>query len=115
VPFETKQTDLASGVVVLAVSGSMTMGGELQRFEWQVERLIKENKNRLVLEGSQLTYLDSAGIGVLVKCSGLAKAAGGRLHLAAPTERVMNTLKMVSLDTLLAIDASLDAAVAALG
>ena len=77
-PFETKETDLASGVVVLAVSGSMTMGGELQRFEWQVERLIKENKNRLVLEASQLTYLDSAGIGVLVKISGLAKGAGGR-------------------------------------
>lgn len=112
-PFETQQTDLASGVVVLAIDGSMTMGGQLQRFEWLVEGLIKNDQNRLVIDGSKLNYLDSAGIGVVVKCSGVAKGSGGKLHLAALSERVLGTLKLLNLDSILAIYPSLDEAVAA--
>ena len=113
-PFETTQTNHESGVVLLALSGSLTMGNQLQRLEWLVEELVKKNQTRIVMDLSQISYLDSAGIGVILKCSGLAKQAGGHLNLAAPTERVLSTLKLVSLDTILTINATPAEAISAL-
>jgi anti-sigma B factor antagonist len=113
-PFELEQTTLDSGVVVLTLSGTMTMGNQLQRFEWTVEEATKNNQNRIVLDMSQIAYLDSSGIGVLVGCTGKVKSAGGQLRLAGVTDRVMSILKMTGVDRVLNLDLGKDAAIAAL-
>ena len=65
-PFEVERTALDSGVMVLSLSGSMTMGNQIQQFEWTLQELTKKNQNRIVLDMSKITYVDSSAIGVLV-------------------------------------------------
>jgi anti-sigma B factor antagonist len=112
-PFETNRTPLDSGVLVLILTGTMTMGTQLQRFEWMVEELTKSQQNRIVVDMSEITYVDSSAIGVLVGCYGTVKNSGGQFRLAGLTDRVAKIFKMGGVDTVLLIDANRDAAVAA--
>jgi anti-anti-sigma regulatory factor len=59
-PFEVERSALDSGVTVLVLSGSMTMGNELQQLEWTLQELTRKNQNRIVLDMSKISYLDSA-------------------------------------------------------
>ncbi len=113
-PFDTEQNTLESGVLVIALSGTMTMGNQLQRFEWMIEELTKNNQNKIVFDMSKITYLDSSGIGVLVKCSALIRNSGGKLRLAGLNDRVLATLKLVGLDEVLPINPTMEEAISAL-
>ena len=114
-PFELERSDLESGIVVLAPAGTLTMGNQLQRLEWIVEELAAKNQNRAVLDMAKVTYLDSSAIGVIIACSTKLKKAGGQLRLSGVTERVFQILQMTGIDTVIALDADRDAAIAALG
>ncbi len=113
-PFETEQSTLDSGVLILALSGSMTMGNQLQRFEWMIRELAKQNQNRIVIDMSNVSYLDSSAIGVLVVCYGLVKDSGGQLRLAGLTSRVATVFKMSGVDGLLPSDQTRGEAVSAI-
>jgi anti-anti-sigma factor len=114
-PFEVDRKSLESGVTVLTLTGSMTMGTQLQSFEWLVEDLTKNQQNRIVFDMSGITYVDSSAIGVIVACFGRAKAAGGALRVSGLTDRVATIFKMVGIDSVLLIDPTREAAVASLG
>jgi anti-anti-sigma factor len=114
-PFETDRTQLDSGVLLFTLSGTMTMGTQLQRFEWLVDELTKSQQNRIVVDMSGITYVDSSAIGVMVGCFGTVKNAGGQFRLAALNDRVAKIFKMGGVDTVLLIDPTRDAAVAAFG
>jgi anti-sigma B factor antagonist len=114
-PFETNRTPLESGVLALTLSGTMTMGTQLQRFEWMVEELTKNQQNRIVVDMSGVTYVDSSAVGVLVACHGMVKQAGGQFRLAGLSDRVAKILKMAGVDMVLLIDPNRDAAVAGFG
>lgn len=113
-PLDVERSDLESGVVLLALTGSLTMGNQLMKLEWLVEELIKEEHNRIVLEMSGITYLDSSSIGVLVGCNGKIAASGGQLRLAAVTARVAAVLSLSKIDTVLSINPTQGDAVSAL-
>ena len=112
-PFDVDRKNLDSGIVVLAISGTMTMGNQVQKFEWDAQELIKNGHNRIVLDMSRMTYLDSSAIGVLVSCHGKTRESGGELRLAGITDRVKMILKMTGLDQLLHLHPTRDEAVAA--
>jgi anti-sigma B factor antagonist len=111
-PFETNRTATESGVVVLTLTGTMTMGTQLQRFEWQVDELLKGQQKRIVVDMSGISYLDSSAIGVLVGVQGVVKNAGGELRLAGVTDRVAKIFKLSGVDTVLNVDPNRDAALA---
>ena len=113
-PFDTEQVTLDSGILLLALSGTMTMGNLLQKLEWTIEELTKTNQNKIIVDMSKISYLDSSGMGVLVKCSALVKNAGGQFRLAGIADKVLATLKMVGLDGVLPISATREDAVASI-
>jgi anti-sigma B factor antagonist len=113
-PFDVARSALDSGVVVLALSGTMTMGNQLQKFEWDIQELLKNNQNRIVLDISDVSYLDSSAIGVLVGSHGKVRDSGGDLRLAGATARIASIFKMTGIDSLLHLDPSRDAAISAL-
>jgi anti-sigma B factor antagonist len=114
-PFETERTSLESGVQVLALSGTMTMGNQLQKFEWLVEELSKGPEKRIVVDMSKITYLDSSAIGVLVGSHGLVRNAGGQFRLAGLSDRVVAIFKMTGLEGVLQSSPTRDEAVSAVG
>jgi anti-sigma B factor antagonist len=111
-PFETNRTPLDSGVLALTLTGTMTMGTQLQKFEWMVEELTKNQQTRIVVDMSGITYIDSSAIGALVACHSLVKQSGGQFRLAGLNARVAKIFKMGGVDSVLLIDPTRDAAVA---
>lgn len=113
-PFSTERRNDESGIVVMAITGTMTMGNQLLQLEWSVGDLIKNQQNRIVFDMSKVTHIDSSAIGILVTCHGNVRNSGGELRFAGVTDQVLTILRMVSLDKLLPLDASVDAAVTAI-
>lgn len=96
-----QKNQLDSGVVVLQVSGTLTLGRDCQQVEWQVEDLVKEKQTKVVLDVSGLKQIDSTGVGIVVMCSGKLKKAGGELRIAGAGGMVENVLKMTSIDQMI--------------
>ena len=113
-PFEVERSAVDSGVVVLALSGTMTMGNQLQQLEWTIQELTKNNQNRIVLDMSKITYLDSSALGVLIGCHGSLRGTGGQLRLAGVSGRISAVLKMTGTDKVLSVDPTRADSVAAL-
>lgn len=113
-PFETERKALDSGIVVLALSGTMTMGNQLQQLEWTVGELTKNKQSKIVLDMTRVTFIDSSAIGVLAACYGNVSGAGGHLRVAGVCDRVLTILRMVKVDTFLPLDATADASVSAM-
>jgi anti-sigma B factor antagonist len=105
-PLKVDRTTQDSGVELFTLNGSLTLGREAQAFEWSVEELIKSGTTRIVLDMTNISFVDSAGIGILVGCHGKVSAAGGQLRLAAVNGRVMNVLKITKVDSIMLTDAS---------
>jgi anti-sigma B factor antagonist len=113
-PLKVDRSTLESGVEVIKLGGSLTLGRDAQNFEFSVEELIKNQKTRIVLEMSEVSFVDSAGIGILVGCHGKVNTAGGSLRMAGVSPRVLNVLRITKVDSILALDDDLAASLAAI-
>jgi anti-anti-sigma factor len=99
-PVETKQ--VSPGTVVVAVSGRLVLGREVERLESAVKELAEEMPGRVVFDLTGLDYADSAGIGTFVACLTLIKKAGGEMRLAGVNARVLKLFQLTGIDRLMA-------------
>lgn len=88
------QHDIGFGIVVLYVQGRLTLGRSAQDLEWKVEDLLKQQLPRVVFDLSELEFLDSTGIGIIVMCAAKLKEAGGGLRIAGASGGVAHTLHL---------------------
>jgi anti-sigma B factor antagonist len=70
-----------------------------------LDSLIRRGVRRVVLDLSDLNYIDAMGVGELVCAFRAMNTAGGRLRIAYANERVRRMLHTAGLFTLLAGDA----------
>ena len=90
------------------------MGNQLQNLEWTIDDLTKKQQNRIVMDLSGITYVDSSAIGVLIACHTAVRNAGGEMRVAGVNTRVASILKMTGVNTVLTVDPTRDDSVAAL-
>ncbi|MCJ1700382.1 STAS domain-containing protein [Rathayibacter festucae] len=88
-------------ITVIAASGKLNMVAAPQLRD-VVRRSIAEGSARLVVDLSDVAFLDSSGLGALVACLKSARQAGGDLRIAAPSKQVMMVLQLSNLDRVLA-------------
>ena len=112
-PFEIDQAKLGSGIHILTLTGTMTMGEQLQTLEGTVRGLAQVQGARVVIDMAGIGYIDSSALGVLVSCHSILKKAGGQLRLSGLIERVSRIIHLGGADGVLVIDSTKDAAVAA--
>jgi anti-sigma B factor antagonist len=74
----------------------------------------EEARGRIVLELSELEFVDSTGLSILVEYHQETRMAGGRLILVAPRPNVVRVLGITGLDRHLMVCERLDEAIAAL-
>jgi anti-sigma B factor antagonist len=111
---ETKTRKLESGVTVVEISGRLNLGNFLLSIESGIKRLIDQGARKLIVDLSQVNYIDSSGIGMLVACAGHMEQASGRLRIAGAQGTVAIALGVVHMERIAALEETVEAAVAAL-
>ena len=99
---------------VLRVEGSLKVGETARALAESCERIARDRKGALVLDLSQLDYIDSTGVGVLVGALKRFRDGQRQILLAAPQRRILAGLRVTHLDTVFRIFDTLDQALAAL-
>ena len=79
------------------------------KFKKDVKSLFPGSK-RIVLDLARVTYMDSSGIGALVKCFSKLKKSGGALRLAGVKGMVEGVLKLTRVNTVIGTYPTADAA-----
>jgi anti-anti-sigma factor len=99
-------------VVVFALAGKLTLGRDCQRVEWLVDDMLREGKLNAIFDLSGLSFIDSAGVGIVVMCFGKLKKAGGAFVLAGAKGYVENTFKMTHVNQVIQMFPNVEAAAA---
>jgi len=85
------------GVVLVHVTGTLTTNDTWGQLKETVAGLVREGDRNVVLNLSQLSFVDSSFIGELVACSLVVARAGGALRLASTSRRVSELLLVTRL------------------
>ena len=84
-------------VIVLDISGRITLGEGNVMLREIVRDLAEQGKKRIVLNLGEVNYIDSSGVGELVKTHTTVRNKGGELKLANLNKRVQDLLQMTRL------------------
>ncbi|HUO24453.1 MAG TPA: STAS domain-containing protein [Candidatus Aquilonibacter sp.] len=95
-PMKTN-TRQVGDVLVLDVSGRITLGEGNVMLREIVRDLADKGNRRIVLNLSEVSYVDSSGLGELVKTHTTIRNKGGELKLASLNKRVHDLLQMTRL------------------
>lgn len=85
------------GVSILVLSGQLTGGGGDEEFREAIDTLLASDRNKILVDFSEVTFMDSTGMGELVSGHRTVERFGGRLKLLNPSKRVHNSLTMTKL------------------
>jgi anti-sigma B factor antagonist len=91
------------GVSVLGLNGRIILGEESSSLRERVKNLIAEGRKKIVLNMADVTYIDSAGLGILVAAHVSAKNNGAALHLSNLGNKFHDVLQLTRLLTVFSV------------
>ncbi len=101
------------GFTVLNVEGVIKLGESAQFFAQTLERALDHDEGHVIIDFSQINYIDSTGIGELVGYLGRFRDFERELILVNPSERIRKLLAVARLAELFPTYDSVEAAIAA--
>ncbi|MFZ0639943.1 MAG: STAS domain-containing protein [Candidatus Acidiferrales bacterium] len=87
------------GVTAVDLDGRIVLGEESNSFRERVKSLLANNHKNIVLNMSNVTYIDSAGLGTLVATFHSARSQGGTLKLCNLGSKFKEVLQVTKLMT----------------
>ncbi len=102
-------------VKLVKLRGRLNLGDAVDRFRDTLGDLMNSGDTRIVLDLSEVPWIDSSGIGLLVKILTSAKQKGGSVKLLNPSKFTVQTLKMICLLDLFEVFDDQERAVASFG
>lgn len=88
-----------NGITVLDIEGRIVLGEESNSFRERVKGLLAAGKRKIVLNMSNVSYIDSAGLGTLVATFHSARTQGATLKLANLGSKFREVLQVTKLMT----------------
>ncbi len=102
-------------VKLVKLRGRLNLGDSVDRLRDTLADLMSSGDTRVVLDLSEVPWIDSSGIGLLVKILTSAKQKGGSIKLLNPSKFTVQTLKMICLLDLFEVFDDQERAVASFG
>jgi anti-sigma B factor antagonist len=99
---------------VLEVAGEVDVYTAPRLRERLIE-LVEGGARSVIVDLTQVEFLDSTGLGVLVGALKRLRAAGGSLGLVCGQERLLKIFRITALDRVFSLYDTVDAATAAMG
>jgi anti-sigma B factor antagonist len=98
-------------VTIMSVQGDLVIGEPEATFKRTVTRLLEEGKVNLLVDLSEVGFLDSSGLGALVRAMTNSQKEGGQTKLLNAGPQVRRLLEMTKLDSVFEIHDNLERAV----
>jgi anti-sigma B factor antagonist len=93
-------TERKSGdVTILNVEGKILLGEGDVQLKRKIDELIERKETKLLLNLANVPYMDSGGLGEIVRSYTTVKRAGGELKLLNATKRISDLLTITKLIT----------------
>lgn len=86
-------------VTIIDMSGKMTLGEGDELLRDKVNSLVQQGQKRIVLNLAEVPYIDSAGLGEIVRTYTTVSRNGGSLKLLNLTKRIQDLLSITKLLT----------------
>ena len=86
-------------VVVLDLKGKITLGEGDELLKDKVNSLVNQGQKKIVLNLADVPYIDSAGLGEIVRTYTTVSRQGGQLKLVNLTKRITDLLSITKLLT----------------
>ncbi len=87
------------GVTILDLHGKMLIGEGDELLREKINQLVENGTERIVLNLAEVPYVDSAGLGEIVRCYTTVKHKNGELKLLHLTKRIHDLLSITKLLT----------------
>jgi anti-sigma B factor antagonist len=98
-------------VTILTVSGDLVIGEPESMFKKTVTRLLEEGQIYLLVDLKDVSFLDSSGLGALVRALTNSQKEGGQTKLLNAGPQVRKLLEMTKLDSVFELHDDLERAV----
>ena len=86
-------------VTIMDVKGKLTLGGGDEVLKDKINSLVLQGRKKLVLNLAEVPYIDSAGLGEIVRTYTTVSRQGGSLKLLSLTKRITDLLAITKLLT----------------
>ena len=86
-------------IVVLDLKGKMTLGEGDELLKDKINSLVHQGRRKIVLNLEQVPYIDSAGLGEIVRTYTTISREGGSMKLLNLTKRITDLLSITKLLT----------------
>jgi anti-sigma B factor antagonist len=98
-------------VTILTVSGDLVIGEPESAFKKAVTRLLEAGRIYLLVDLKDVSFLDSSGLGALVRALTNSQKEGGQTKLLNAGPQVQKLLEMTKLDSVFELHNDLERAV----
>jgi anti-sigma B factor antagonist len=99
------ETRRVGKVTIVKCSGRIVAGGEAESLHQHVNRLLPAERH-ILMDLAEVGFVDSSGLGMLVRLLAAVRSARGELKLCAAGKAVAHTLNITNLDRLFETHAS---------
>jgi anti-sigma B factor antagonist len=87
------------GVTILDLHGKMLIGEGDELLREKINQLVENGTEKIVLNLAEVPYVDSAGLGEIVRCYTTVSRKNGKLKLLHLTKRIHDLLSITKLLT----------------
>jgi anti-sigma B factor antagonist len=89
----------SGSVAVVDLSGKIILGDSADKLLNTAKELVRQGERNLLFNMMEVPYVDSAGLGVFVKCHHAATENNGRFMLVNVSGRIRDLLRITKLHT----------------
>ena len=90
-------TRKAGDVVIIDVEGKILLGEGDVEIKQTVDDLLRKGHKKILLNLAKVPYLDSAGLGEIIRCFTALRKNGGHFRLLSPNKRILDLLSITKL------------------
>jgi len=88
---------LAGEVTILDIEGKILLGAGDIEIKQAIDDLLADGRRNVLLNLAKVPYIDSAGLGQIIRSFTAIRKAGGALKLLSPNPRVVDLLTVTKL------------------
>ncbi len=90
-------TRKSANVIIIDVDGKIVLGDGDVEIKKTVDQFLSRGSKNFILNLARVPYLDSAGLGEIIRCFTALRKNGGNFKLLSPNRRIIDLLTITKL------------------